>query len=36
MAEANAVVAKGNLQHQNMYEKLEEDPLTEYIRKVNK
>lgn len=34
-AEASAIIAKGNLEHQNTYEKLEEDPLREYIRKVN-
>lgn len=35
-AEANAIVAKSNLEHQKMYEKLEGDPLREFIRKVNK
>lgn len=34
-AEANVVVAKGHLEHQKMYEKLEEDPLREYVKKVN-
>ena len=34
-AEANAVIAKGNLEHQSTYKKMRVDPLREYL-KVNK